>query len=309
MQTCRKDPNRNRRITAPEFGANKTALLAPSAKNPPRQETGRKRKRTPGRAAKPAETFPDPANAPARTKRALSGRNAQKAENLRNRNRPRPPAAPGVDNPPLPTAAKTRVRGQCSATAGYPPLPLPGGASPPRPPALRAPVFNEKSNRKSRKSGAPAPRHQKFVIGTAKAVGSCPGKCSRQQKMSKFVTPRRGSWLTIGSTIHCLIVYIMTKIWKSEYSITEADLKRASRAQSVTAFFVTQCTEGYYITVRLKWRNDEDSFVATKRDHNKPKMYKRIEILIRNIRAFYPEITYIQLFLLPGENAKGDARR
>lgn len=101
----------------------------------------------------------------------------------------------------------------------------------------------------------------------------------------------------------------MTKIWKSEYSITEADLKRASRAQSVTAFFVTQCTEGYYITVRLKWRNDEDSFVATKRDHNKPKMYKRIEILIRNIRAFYPEITYIQLFLLPGENAKGDARR
>lgn len=87
--------------------------------------------------------------------------------------------------------------------------------------------------------------------------------------------------------------------WNPENAITEPDLELAAKKEAVKKFYITQCTEGFYITVRLNWR-DDDIHLATRRERDKPKMFKHIGRLIEHIRAKFPNITFIQLHLLSG---------
>lgn len=87
--------------------------------------------------------------------------------------------------------------------------------------------------------------------------------------------------------------------WNPENAITEPDLELAAKKEAVKKFYITQCTEGFYITVRLNWR-DDDIHLATRRQRDRPKMFKSIGRLIEHIRKKFPSITFIQLHLLAG---------
>jgi hypothetical protein len=88
--------------------------------------------------------------------------------------------------------------------------------------------------------------------------------------------------------------------WSPNHAINESDLKLAAKAGAIKKFFVTQCSEGFYITVHLHGKTD-DIHLATRRQKDKPRMFKLISLLIEYIRKNFPSVTYIQLFLLPGQ--------
>jgi len=91
--------------------------------------------------------------------------------------------------------------------------------------------------------------------------------------------------------------------WNPDNAINEHDLEVAVRKGAVKRFYITQDpNEGFYITVRLVWR-DDDIHLATRRERDKPRMFKSIGRLIEHIRLKYPKITLIQLHLLPGDEA------
>lgn len=87
--------------------------------------------------------------------------------------------------------------------------------------------------------------------------------------------------------------------WNPENAITEPDLELAAKKDAVKKFYITQSTEGFYVTLRLNWR-DDDLHLATRRERDRPKMFKSIGRLIEHIRQKCPNITFIQLHLLEG---------
>ncbi|MDD3465177.1 MAG: hypothetical protein PHH07_06840 [Candidatus Cloacimonetes bacterium] len=87
--------------------------------------------------------------------------------------------------------------------------------------------------------------------------------------------------------------------WNPENAITEPDLELAAKKDAVTKFYITQCSDGFYITVRLNWRED-DIHLSTRRQKDRPKIFRSIARLIQLIRRKFPNITYIQLHLLAG---------
>lgn len=73
-----------------------------------------------------------------------------------------------------------------------------------------------------------------------------------------------------------------------ENSILEGDLEIAVLQKSVVSLKVMETPEGFYVVVQLKWAKDKDWYLTTRRERNKPKVFKDLKRLNDHLREVYP---------------------
>lgn len=71
-------------------------------------------------------------------------------------------------------------------------------------------------------------------------------------------------------------------------SLLEEDLDRAVQQQTLTKITLAETDEGFYVVVRLKWAEDKDWYLCTRRDRTRPRLFKDLNRLNEHLKAAYP---------------------
>ncbi|MDR0564675.1 MAG: hypothetical protein LBG78_07070 [Azoarcus sp.] len=92
--------------------------------------------------------------------------------------------------------------------------------------------------------------------------------------------------------------------WNPECAVYEHELKEASKRGHIVELHVNHSTEGFYVTAKLEYR-DEEIYLTTRRDRDRPKYYVDPGRLLNHIIRELPEVVYVQAYLLPRKKNKG----
>lgn len=73
-----------------------------------------------------------------------------------------------------------------------------------------------------------------------------------------------------------------------ENSILEGDLELAVLQKTLRKLKVMETPVGFYVVVLLKWAKEKEWYLTTRRDRNKPKIFKDLKRMNDHLRTAYP---------------------
>lgn len=71
-------------------------------------------------------------------------------------------------------------------------------------------------------------------------------------------------------------------------SVLEGDLELAVQQQTLTKLSIAETSEGFYVVARLRWADDKDWYLTTRRERTRPRLFKDLSRLNDFLRESYP---------------------
>jgi len=82
-----------------------------------------------------------------------------------------------------------------------------------------------------------------------------------------------------------------TSPWNSRNAITGPEVKQAIELGKLTEISFVESNEGWYVVVNLSWR-EEDLYLATLQNKDKPKYFTDLHRLARSMKNNYPTVRH-----------------
>mgnify|MGYP000055662855 CR=1 FL=1 len=74
-------------------------------------------------------------------------------------------------------------------------------------------------------------------------------------------------------------------------SVLESDLELAVTQQTLTKLSIAETADGFFVVARLHWSSEKDWYLTTRRERNRPRLFKDLNRLNDFLRAAYPTDT------------------
>ena len=71
-------------------------------------------------------------------------------------------------------------------------------------------------------------------------------------------------------------------------SVLEGDLEIAVQKQTLKKLVIAETPEGFYVIVQFKWAGHKEWYLTTRRERNKPRLFKDLKRLNTHLKVFYP---------------------
>jgi len=71
-------------------------------------------------------------------------------------------------------------------------------------------------------------------------------------------------------------------------SILEGDLELAMQQQTLQKLIIAETPEGFYIIAILKWAKNKEWYLTTRRDRDRPRIFKDLNRLNEHLKEAYP---------------------